>query len=143
MGKILKIMVDCLDFSEEIKNFAHNGATLNIDERMQLEMALCQLRSTVEADEVLFWGKITGLNADYYIALAVTFKGTYEFPNKQFFWTLSSTADLKFEEMPALGSPMPEQDAFIDSCKSYFEGNPKKPLNKKEGEEEEEAPVPD
>jgi len=111
--------------------------------RMQLEMALCQLRSTVEADEVLFWGKITGLNADYYIALAVTFKGTYEFPNKQFFWTLSSTADLKFEEMPALGSPMPEQDAFIDSCKSYFEGNPKKPLNKKEGEEEEEAPVPD
>ena len=47
---------------------------------MQLEMALCQLRGTVEADEVLFWGKITGLEADYYIALAVTFKGKYEFP---------------------------------------------------------------
>jgi radial spoke head protein 9 len=70
---------------------------------MQLEMALCQLRGAVDADEVLFWGKITGLNADYYIALAVTFKGVYEFPTKQFYWTLSSTPDLKFEEMPALG----------------------------------------
>jgi hypothetical protein len=26
-------MVDCLDLSEELKNFAHNGATLNLDER--------------------------------------------------------------------------------------------------------------
>jgi len=40
--------------------------------------------------------------------------------------------------MPSLGSPMPEQDQFIDSCKAYFSGEPKKPLNKKEGEEEEE-----
>ena len=32
--------MDVLDFSEEIKNFAHNGITLNLDERMQVEMAL-------------------------------------------------------------------------------------------------------
>ena len=27
------LMVDCLDLSEELKNFAHNGACLNLDER--------------------------------------------------------------------------------------------------------------
>jgi len=27
-------MVDTLDFSDELKNFSHNGITLNLDERM-------------------------------------------------------------------------------------------------------------
>lgn len=101
-------------------------------------MALGQLRGSVEADEVLFWGKVTGLNADYYIALAVTYQGMYEFPQKQFYWTLSTTPDMKFKEMPGLGLPMPEQDAFIDSCATYFLGEPNKLLNQKEGAEEEE-----
>ena len=26
-------MVDCLDLSQELKNFKHNGVTLNLDER--------------------------------------------------------------------------------------------------------------
>lgn len=108
---------------------------------MQLEMGLCQLRATVEADEILFWGKITGINADYFIACAVTFAGQYEFPSKQFYWTLSTTPDFKFKEMPALGLPMPEQDAFIDACSSFFMGEPSKLLNQKEGAEEEEVPV--
>jgi len=130
-------MVDCLDLSEEFKHFSHNGATLNLDERMQLEMSLGQLRCSIEADEVMFWGKVTGVSADYYIALAVTFQGMYEFPTKQFFWTLSTTPDLKFKEMPGLGLPTPEQDKFIDSCASYFLGEPMKLLNQKEGAEEE------
>jgi hypothetical protein len=75
-------MVDCLDLSEELKHFAHNGATLNLDERMLLEMGLANLRASVTADEVFFWGKITGINADYYVAQAVTFNGMYEFPTK-------------------------------------------------------------
>jgi radial spoke head protein 9 len=129
-----------LDLSEELKNFSHNGVTLNLDERMQLEMALGQLRASIEADEVLFWGKVTGLNADYYVALAVTFQGMYEFPQKQFYWTLSSTPDFKFKEMPGLGLPMPEQDAFIDSSATYFMGEPQKLLNQK-SEEEEDAPA--
>lgn len=48
--------------------------------RMQVEMALNELRSQINADELLFWGKVTGINADYLIALAVTFTGMYEFP---------------------------------------------------------------
>lgn len=99
------------------------------------------MRASIEADEVLFWGKVTGLNADYYIALAVTFQGMYEFPQKQFYWTLSTSADLKFKEMPGLGLPMPEQDAFIDSCATYFLGEPNKLLNQKEGEGEDDPPA--
>jgi len=38
-------MVDVLDFSEQLTHFRHNGTTLNLDERMQIEMALCQLRT--------------------------------------------------------------------------------------------------
>ena len=36
-------------------------------------MSLNELRGTIQADELLFWGKITGINADYYIAVAVTY----------------------------------------------------------------------
>jgi radial spoke head protein 9 len=41
---------------------------------MQLEMGLTQLRHSILADEVMYWGKINGINADYYIAVAVTFR---------------------------------------------------------------------
>jgi hypothetical protein len=85
---------------------------------------------------VLFWGKITGINADYYIAVAVTFRSMYEFPLKTFYWTLSTTPDYKFKEMPGLGLPTAEQDRFIDCAASYFLGEPNKLLNAKEGDEE-------
>ena len=103
-----------------------------------------QLRASIEADEVLFWGKVTGIDADYYIALAVTFGGMYEFPQKQFYWALSTTPDLKFREMPGLGLPNPEQDKDIDARASYFKGDPYKPLVEKpdDGAEEEAEAAP-
>lgn len=133
-------MVDCLDLSEELKHFAHNGVALNLDERMQLEMGLASLRASITADEVLFWGKVTGINADYYVAQSVTFKDMYEFPIKQFYWTTSSTPDFRFKEMPGLGLSSPEQDKFIDTLSTYFLGEPNKLLNAKEGEEEADEP---
>lgn len=108
-------------------------------------MGLCKLRASVQADEVLFWGKINGINADYYIALAVTYKDKYEFPEKQFYYTLSNVPDYQFKEMPLHSKDFPEQDKFCDNCDAYFFGEPGKVLDKKEGEEEEapaeEAPV--
>lgn len=83
-------MVDTLDFSEELKNFSHNGITLNLDERMQLEMSMMSLRSKIDGDELHFWGKVTGIVNDYYVAVAVTYAGQYEFPSKTFYWALST-----------------------------------------------------
>jgi radial spoke head protein 9 len=72
----------------------------------------------------MFWGKICGLNQDYYIAVAVTYAGQYEFPLKQFFYTLSNTPAFTFKEMPALGLPDLEQDLAIDTDASFFRGEP-------------------
>jgi len=108
---------------------------------MQLEMALCQLRTTVKADELLFWGKITGLTQDYYIAMAVTFKDMYEFPLKQFYYTRTKTAGFAFKEMPTLGLPDVEQDAAVDTAADFFIGDPARLLSGKAAEDEE--PVPE
>lgn len=109
---------------------------------MQLEMALGQLRCQVKACEVMFWGKICGLNQDYYIAVAVTYANQYEFPLKQFYYTLSNTPDFAFKEMPTLGLPDAEQDLALDVDSAFFKGEPASLLGggPVEGEEEEEAP---
>ena len=101
--------MDILDFSEEIKNFKHNGVTLNLDERMQLEMALMTLQAKNDCEELQFWGKIEGLNNDYYIAMATRYTGMYEFPVKTFYWALST--DFVFKEMPDLTK---QHDDLID-----------------------------
>ena len=87
-------------------------------------------------EELLFWGKITGLNYDYYIAAAYAYTGMYEFPVKKFYWALSK--DFEFFEMPELND---QHKATINQESQIFEGNPRKKLVsvKKEGEEEEEG----
>ena len=107
--------MDVLDFSEEIKNFRHNGVTLNLDERMQLDMALSTLQARIECEELQFWGKIEGIKNDYYIAMGLQFRGMYEFPVKTFFWALSG--EFIFKEMPDLTE---QHDSLIDSDNSYF-----------------------
>ena len=44
--------MDILDLSEELKNFRHNGITLNLDERMQIDMALNTLQCRIESEEL-------------------------------------------------------------------------------------------
>ena len=111
--------MDILDFSEEIKNFRHNGLTLNLDERMQLEGALNTLQSKNEDEELTFWGKITGIKNDYYVAMAISYRGKYEFPVKKFYWALSS--EFTFREMPSLTE---QHDAVINKDNTYFIGEP-------------------
>ena len=111
--------MDILDLSEEIKNLRHNGVTLNLDERMQIEMALNALQASSEADELTFWGKVEGVKADYYIAMALTFRNMYEFPVKTFYWALSG--EFIFREMPNLTE---QHDDKIDADTSYFQGTP-------------------
>ena len=104
-------------------------------------MALMRLQTAVKMEELLFWGKISGMNcakvmllglyADYFIAVGYTYSGQYEFPMKKFYWALSK--DFEFQEMPDLND---QHKVAIDNATAYFEGNPKKRLVsvKKEGE---------
>jgi radial spoke head protein 9 len=108
---------------------------------MQLEMAMMNLRSKIDACELHFWGKVAGLTNDYYVCVAVTFKGQYEFPVKNFYWCLSN--NFAFKELPTLSE---QHDEVIDKDESPFIGDPAKVIesaNKAEGEEEEAAAAND
>ena len=126
--------MDILDFSEEIKNFSHNGVTLNLDERMQLEMALMALYEKEQCEELTFWGKINGLKNDYFVAMALRYTDMYEFPVKTFYWAVSN--EFVFKEMPQITE---QHDAIIDADASYFLGEPAKVLSKKEGDGDEDG----
>lgn len=76
---------------------------------MQLDMAMMNLRGRIESDELHFWGKVTGVANDYYIAVAVTYKGQYEFPSKTFYWCLST--NFNFKELPTLSE---QHDSIVD-----------------------------
>ena len=126
--------MDILDFSEEIKNFRHNGLTLNLDERMQLEGALNQLQCKCDDEELAFWGKIQGVKNDYFIAIGTTYTDMYEFPVKRFYWSLSN--DLSFKELPSLTEHYNDK---INTDNSFFQGEPGRVIvstKKEEGEEE-------
>jgi len=55
---------------------------------------MSELTANQECEEVLFWGKVEGEKADYFVAVGNHFSGKYEFPDKSFYWALST--DLKF-----------------------------------------------
>lgn len=46
--------------SNNLKNLAPNGVTLNIEEKMQTMLALTQLQGEMNFEELLFWGKVEG-----------------------------------------------------------------------------------
>lgn len=64
-----------------------------------------------------------GVQHDYFIVIATSFSGQYEFPSKKFFWALSK--DFEFQELPQLNDQHKEA---INSISDLFSGNPKKKL---------------
>lgn len=109
-----------------------NGVCLNIEERYKLEIALNDLHLDIKSDEMWFWGKIVGVEKDYYIAVAVFFREHYLFPRKKFYFCSSS--NFVFSELPEL-----KDHHFKDFVKynTYFIGNPDIILESYINEEEE------
>jgi hypothetical protein len=52
--------MDIEEFETLLKYVNINGVTLNIEERMNLQLAFQTLKNDITADELLFWGKING-----------------------------------------------------------------------------------
>ena len=70
---------------------------LSILFRLRLQLGITEfMNKSSESDfeELMFWGRIEGSQADYYICIGVTFSDKYEFPEKRFFW--ASSRDYKF-----------------------------------------------
>lgn len=135
--------MDIQDLSASLRNLQHHGVCFNPEERLQLEMALQQLINTsadADFEELLFWGRLSGLNADYYIAVGLVYTGRYEFATKRFYY--ATTQDFSFKPFPALNDQHKE---LYDGLKSMLTGNPKlihkkvEPEKSAEAQEQEEA----
>jgi radial spoke head protein 9 len=92
-----------------------------------------ELHNKIKSEELLFWGKIVGLEADYFLAIAVNYTGNYEFPQKTFYWACSTK--FSFEALPeSLTSH--DVDMKLHSI-THFRGVPGAVLVKYENDEEE------
>lgn len=78
--------MDIYKIDSELKYVNQIGSTINVEERLKLELAFLRLQESEKFDQILFWGKIEGIASDYYIAIGLNFRGYYEFPLKKYFW---------------------------------------------------------
>jgi radial spoke head protein 9 len=98
---------------------AASGLCLSIPERIKLETTLDKLKEEYKCEEMLFWGKIMGIEKDYYIALGLYYKEHKDFPLKKFFF--ASSTNFLFSELPEIQEHhIPDFQKF----NSYFIGNP-------------------
>jgi radial spoke head protein 9 len=94
------------------------GVCINHEERIKLEIALNNLHLEVKSDEMWFWGKIIGVEKDYYIAVAIFFRENF-FPKKKFFFC--SSVNFIFAELPEMNlHHLKDADLY----NTYFIGNP-------------------
>lgn len=122
--------MDVYKLASELKYVNQIGATLSLDERMKLELAILKLNETEEFDQIVFWGKIEGIAKDYYLALGLKFKNQYEFPLKKFFWC---NDEFKFGELPQINR---EHKDRVDAFRTMFTGDHTKILIKVTEDEE-------
>lgn len=94
------------------------------------------MNSSAETDfeELLFWGKLNGLNGDYYVAMGIVYAGRYEFAEKRFYYATSK--DFNFKPFPALNDQHKDE---YDKIKSMLTGDPKLIHKKVEPEKSAEA----
>jgi radial spoke head protein 9 len=96
-----------------------NGQTINLEERLKLEIGLNDLKMNIKSEDIFFWGKIVGIEKDYYIAMAVFYKNQLCFPKKVFYFCSSNS--FIFSLLPEV------QDYHIKlaaQINTYFMGNP-------------------
>ena len=108
------------DLEESLNYIAlFNGTTLNLEERLKLEIALDELQISVKSEEIFFWGKIIGVEKDYYIAMAIFYKECQEFPKKVFYFCTSNS--FVFSLLPQV---LDYHINIAAKINSYFIGNP-------------------
>lgn len=93
-------------------------------------MGLLRLIQLANADQLLFWGKVSTTTQPYYVAVGVDFKGHYAFPKKTFYY---ATDNFNFQLLPQLDKF--NQQYANDYNTLPFTGNPKHILRDVEGAE--------
>lgn len=92
--------MDASTLQEQVKHLSAAGSvTLNIDERLKIELALDTLQDAMNFEHIQLWGKINGLESDYFIAVGTCSSGQKGFAQRRFFWCTEQ--NYTFSEMPA------------------------------------------
>jgi len=72
----------------------------------------------IKCTELWFWGKILGVEKDYFVTIAVYYDGHYQFPMKKFFFC--NSVSYIFTELPEVTE---EIVADAQKFNTYFVGN--------------------
>jgi radial spoke head protein 9 len=62
---------------DELKHLAMAGYKLNLEERVQLKLALLKLKNATKHEQLCFWGRVAGVTKNYYIALGLNYSGSF------------------------------------------------------------------
>ena len=106
--------VNKLDYELDFAN--NSGATLNIEELTHLQLSVANLNANEKFDEVYFWGRIRGVDKDYYIVMGVRFKERVNFPERCFFWCYNNFV------LAPLNCVSSEVSEFLTNFNGYFSG---------------------
>jgi len=100
----------------ELEFANHSGNSLNITEQTKLSLSVMTLNVNEKFDKVHFWGRICGLDKDYYIIVGIRFKDRINFPERQYFWCYDNFFLSPLKEV------CPETSCFLQQFNGYFSG---------------------
>lgn len=114
--------MDFAHIESELEFANHSGNTLNIEERTQLGLAAISLNVNERFDKVDFWGRIRGIDKDYYIIVGIRFNDRVNFPDREYYWCYDNFFLSPLKEVCS------ETANFLQTFNGYFSGQHDKVL---------------
>lgn len=93
------------------------GENIPLTDLTKLKLALLSFREEHKPDKIHFWGRIRGLDDDYYIMVASIYDKGNPFPRRQFYWSNNS---FTFSPLPELKQSIADQ---LQGVNTYFTGD--------------------
>jgi len=124
--------MELYDLEQGLKSVASGGHVLNCQELTGIQAGLTMLKSQEKYPNIFFWGKVFGLNADYYVAYGLK-APEFEFPPKTFYY---AGEDFEFKPLPKISAEAAEKLLALGSDKPFVGQADKVIEPVAEGEEE-------
>lgn len=93
------------------------GENIPLADLTKLKLALLSFREEHKPDKIHFWGRVRGLDDDYYIMVSSIYDKGSPFPRRQFYWSNNS---FTFSPLPELKQSIAAQ---LQGVNTYFTGD--------------------
>lgn len=100
----------------ELEYANHSGSTLSIEELTHLQLSVHALNENENFDCINFWGRIKGVENDFYIVVGMRFKERINFPERHYFWCYNDFF------LSPLKDVSPENCQWLATLNCYFSG---------------------